>query len=350
MSEIQSGALIDKRPVSEKEKDWKFREVVASADPVNWIEKPQDQWRKFPIFNQNGSGSCVAQTEAKELGIMRYLKDGNYVHFSASDIYQRRANRPESGMNAIDARKIATTGTTLEVLAPSQNLSDPQMDAQEIEPYKREVGKVFSISNYIEDPTKSIDTIASIIQKTQKGVMVWFYFEAQEWREKPVVINHNLDLTNPITLRHSVCAVDYLMLPTGEKALIIEDSWGTSYGMAGQRIIDECFFANRNWYAGHLINFKFDDQSPAPRPHHVFLTDLVFNQSTGSEVVALQECLKYEGLFPQNAESTGYFGGITLKAVKDFQIKHSITGPWDTAGYGRVGPKTRGKLNLIYGQ
>ncbi len=346
MNEFISGAEIDTRTEAEKAKDWQFREVVASADLVNWQQKPQDQWRRFPIFNQDGSGSCVAQTEAKELGIMRQLKDGNYVHFSATHIYQRRSNKPYGGMAAIDARKIVTEGVTLETLSPGQNINDNQMDSLTIEPYKQEVGKVFKVQNYLADPIKDIETVASIIQKTQKGVMVWFYFEYSEWTERPTVLNPNLDLNAPATVRHSVTAVDFTLLPDGKKAIVIEDSWGPDAGIGGQRTIDEDFFIARNWYAGHLVNFQFDEPQPT-KPQHVFLTDLEFGM-TGPEVVALQDCLKWEGTFPSNAQSTGYYGSVTKTAVQAFQVKHGIASP-TSLGYGRTGPKTRAKLNEIFG-
>src|SRR3990167_25647 len=92
---FQSGALIDERSEAEKAKDFKFEEIVTSIAPVVWTEKPSLSWRKFPIFNQNGSGSCVAQTMAKILGVMYYLKNQTYVHFSATHIYQRRSNKPQ---------------------------------------------------------------------------------------------------------------------------------------------------------------------------------------------------------------------------------------------------------------
>jgi hypothetical protein len=345
MSEIQSGAIIDIRSDTEKSKDWKFEEVVASASPVNWVEKPESQWRKFPIFNQNGSGSCVAQTEAKEIGIMRFLKDGNYVHFSATDIYQRRNNKPNTGMGAIDARQIVTKGATLEVLSPSQSMTDEQMDSATIEPYKREVGSVFSVPNYLEAPVKDIETIASIIQTTRKGIMTWFYFTGSEWGTRPTIINHDLPLEAQSTIRHSVTAVDFTLLPDGKKALIIEDSWGPGAGIGGQRIIDEDFFAIRNWYAGYLVNFKFDDQT-ADKPKHTFNIDLEFGM-IHNEVRWLQDVLKYEGLFPKNAESTGYYGGITMSSVKAFQDRYDIA-HIGNQGYGRTGPRTRAKLNEIY--
>ena len=325
-----SGATPDTRKTSEKEKDYKFEEIVASINPVDWRERGPDEWRKFPIFNQDGSGSCVAQTQAKEMGIMRFLKDGVYVHFSATDIYQRRLNKPAAGMVATEARGIAGKGVTLEVLSPSQNMSDAQMDSVVIEPYKRKVGEVFAIPNYVEMPAKDIDAVASVIQTTKKGVMVWFYFKIDEWTERPSVKYPDLDLNAPSTPRHSVTAVDYTLV-NGKKCLIIEDSWGTSFGMAGQRIIDEDFFKARNWYAGYLVNFVFDATHPT-KPTHTFNVDMEFGQTNG-DIEALQDCLRYEGLFPANVGSTGYFGAITKKAVQDFQNKHGIV-PAGWPGHG----------------
>ncbi len=341
MSKLQSGAVIDTRSESEKLKDFKFAELVASANPVEWKEKTN--WRKFPIFNQDGSGSCVAQTQAKELGIMRYLKDGVYVHFSATDIYQRRVNKPESGMGGPDARRVATEGVTLEILVPSQDMSDGAMDDVRIEAYERQVGEVFKVPNYIDLPTGDIDTIASVIQTTKKGVMVWFFFKDDEWTEKPSIKYPTL--TVQTGLRHSVCAVDFLLI-NGKKYLVIEDSWGTSHGAAGQRFISEDFFKARNWYASYLTSFKFD--LAMAKPTHTFIVDLVYGMQN-KEVAALQDCLKFEGLFPNDRDSTGYYGAVTKKAVQDFQIRYKITSAL-SQGFGRVGPMTRVKLNELYGE
>lgn len=350
-TKFQSGAKIDTRPLEEKKKDFKFAELVAGADPVNWVLKTPDQYRKFPIFNQNGSGSCVAQTEAKELGIMRAQTDGVYVHFSATDIYQRRINKDGSGMGGVDARTIASEGVTLEALTPSQGMHDAEMDAAVVEPYKREIGKVFAVPNFAELIAGDIETVASIIQRTKKGVMVWFYFKYDEWDTNPKVLHPDLVLNAPDTCRHSVTAVDFTLLPNGKKALIIEDSWGPNAGLGGQRIIDEDFFKARNWYASYLTAFKFQIPAPTPigKPIHTFNTDMEFSVivTYTPEVMALQDCLKFEGLYPANVSSSGYFGAITKKAVQQFQAKYNITTSTST-GYGRVGPKTRAQLNLLY--
>src|SRR3990167_4105690 len=98
MVKFQSGAVIDIRINKEKLKDYKFEEIVASANPVNWTEKPQKEWRKFPISSQNGSKSCVAHSMAKLLGVLYFLKNDSFINFSATHLYQRRKNRPDGGM------------------------------------------------------------------------------------------------------------------------------------------------------------------------------------------------------------------------------------------------------------
>ncbi len=61
--------------------------------------------------------------------------------------------------------------------------------------------------------------------------------------------------------------------------------------------------------------------------------------SRGNDVVELQNRLKAEGFFTYPT-STGYFGTITLDAVKKYQVAHHIT---PVSGF--VGPLTRAELN-----
>jgi hypothetical protein len=347
MAKFRSGALVDTRPIEKKIKDYKFNEIVASTNPVNWVEKPQSEWRKFPIFNQNGSGSCVAQTLAKLLGVMYWLKNNIYVHFSATHIYQRRTNKPTPGMIGANAFQIASESATLEQLVPSQNMTDAQMDREIIEQYKDDVGKIFSVPNYVEMPTQDIETVASVIQTTGKAVMVWFYFTMGEWNQAvPQIVNPSLTRQNAPGL-HSVPAVDFTLY-NGKKALIIEDSWGESAGLHGQRVITEDFFKVRNWYAGYPVNFKFDSQT-TPKPKYTFITPMYLGQNT-NDVKSLQDILKYEGFFPINQGSTGYYGAITAKAVLAFQKKYKVASDTELTQLAgsRAGSATIAKLNELY--
>ena len=344
--------MLDNRPDILKERDYKMEELVSSVSAVDWTEKKPEDWRKFPIFNQNGSGSCVAQTAAKLLGVSYWLKNNQYVHFSATDIYQQRANKPSGGMWAHDTFGIIKrNGATLEELAPSQSMTDAQMDGTLIPAYKREVGRVFRVSNYLADPVGDIDAIASIIQHTGKAVMVNFHFLRTEWTDVPTIIDPNLVPSGGKTLRHSIAAVDYTLYK-GDKALIVEDSWGVKYGIGGQRVITEDFFSKRNHFAGHLMNFDFDAPLPPNKPSARFRTTMYFSPTyvVTPDAVKLQDILKYENLFPSNVDSTGYYGSVTATAVLAFQRKYAVASEAElSALQGKIcGPATIAKLNELY--
>lgn len=344
-----TGALIDTRTEKEKEKDYKFEEIVASINPVYWHEKKIEEWKKYPIFDQGKSNACVAFSVSKILGILYYLKNNNFVAFSSAHIYQKRINKPNPGMLGINALDIAREGVTLEVLLPSQNLNDEEIDNLKIEKYKEDVGKIFKINNYVLLPVKDIDLIASTIQTTQKGIMVWFYFKLDEWNNiEPTIKYPNLNLYSETTLRHSVVAVDFTIWKN-KKALIIEDSWGINFGIKGQRIITEDFYKERNFFAAYPINFVFEENFNN-KINHKFLKDLKFGDKN-EDVKILQDILKKEGLFPSNVDSTGYYGIITAKAVYKWQVKYLV----DTLENlnkleGKIfGVKSRERMNMMYG-
>ncbi|MFH1162098.1 MAG: peptidoglycan-binding domain-containing protein [Candidatus Jorgensenbacteria bacterium] len=74
----------------------------------------------------------------------------------------------------------------------------------------------------------------------------------------------------------------------------------------------------------------------------LFTKNLYFGIQKDSEVTQLQEFLTSEGLY--SGPITGNFFSLTLKAVKDFQTRESIS---PAAGY--FGPLTRARANQILG-
>ena len=75
---FSTGVIADPRTLEEKEKDYQAKEVASFA-PVDWKEEPPVQWRKFPVRNQDGSLTCVAQTGAKLLGIDNDIEEENFL-------------------------------------------------------------------------------------------------------------------------------------------------------------------------------------------------------------------------------------------------------------------------------
>ena len=73
--------------------------------------------------------------------------------------------------------------------------------------------------------------------------------------------------------------------------------------------------------------------------------------STGPNVTVLQQFLAhFPELYPEG-KVTGYYGDLTVAAVKRFQAKYNIasSGTPSTTGYGRVGPKTLEVINSMCG-
>jgi hypothetical protein len=88
-----------------------------------------------------------------------------------------------------------------------------------------------------------------------------------------------------------------------------------------------------------------DNSTSQNRTNYLFRRSLG-KGSAGEEVRKLQEILsKDKNIYPEGL-ITGYFGNLTEKAVRRYQIQHNIALENDP-GFGFVGPKTRAMLNQI---
>lgn len=331
-----NGAVEDPRKEEEKAKDFSHLELASGALP-DWKVKPESAWKKYQVLNQDGSSMCVAFTGRKMLGIENQEETGEYIDLSARDIYDRRYNKPGGGMWGQDALKIICEhGATLESMIPSENMNETQANViitRTNEDIK--IAKKYRGGSYINLPY-NIDSIASVIEQGHP-VMLHFWFDNTEWTDMPKIKFPELKFDN--SAHHSVTAVDFFIY-AGEKCLLIEDSWGKFGAYHGRRIITEQWLKARCFFAGYVTDLPNDDTPDKPR--FSFSKIMKYGQRN-TDIANMQECLRYEKLFP-SIDPTGYYGGITRKAVKDFQIKHGIP---HNDGW-QAGPKTIAKLTEIY--
>ena len=320
---MKYNGAIDNQTSTQKLKNYKFSEVCTSPTPVIWLEKSQDQWKKYVVRNQDGSGMCVCMTYSTEMSIIFQQKYGVWKDFSSVYPYQARQNALQSGCSSVDVYSIfPKLGNVYESFMPSQGISDAQAMAVKKETYFEDLAKVYKIAR-IALPI-DFETLASTIQATGKGVMVWFKFHPSEWIDKPFVSD------KVPTSGHSVTAIDYFLVG-GKKYLLILDSWGTNFAIQGYRLISEEYFNARCFLASYLMTFETQDNNTTVRP------------SFKNTVSSAKDCLKWESLFPGNVPSNDVEDNIFRTAVQKFQIRFNIT-----PTLGNFGPITKSKLSLIY--
>lgn len=327
-----NGIIEDPRTPAEKAKDYQWEEIASGDTPeIKWEEREP---RKFPIFDQDGSSSCVSQATAKILGIDEVVEKREFIRLSARDIYTRRVNNSE-GMYLPNALQIATEhGATTEELVPSEKRNEAQMNSKEnIDPYTDKIAEKYKAKGYIELP-KDMEIIAGVLQQG-KAVLFGFRFDMDEWTDFP-----NVNPNSQRKIGHGVAGVDFV-LKDGKKYIVIDDSWGLAYAKQGQRYISEDFLKNRCFYVGTTINLITETTSTKPK--YTF-SKYMKKGDKNDDVKALQDILKYEGFFPTNIESTGLYGSITQKGVKQFQQKYLGL----NNGGLQCGPKTLEALNINY--
>jgi hypothetical protein len=264
---------------------------------------------------------------AKVLGIDEVYEGREFVDLSPRYMYPFRAN-DGGGMylpNAMDLGR--TRGMTTESLLPSDNKGETAMNVKsDITPAMDAVAIKYKTAGWVQLPI-DIEAIASITSMG-KGVLLGNRFDYDEWTDYPTV--------NPNSKRscgHGTAGVDNV-LSNGKQYIVMDDSWGPRYAKFGQRYLSQEWLKARCFFAGYTINFIYESNT-TDKPIHLF-TKWMRKGDKNADVVALQDILKYEGLFPLNVESTGLYGPATQRAVRKFQDKYLGS---NNDGI-QVGPKT----------
>ncbi len=322
--ETFTGCLPDTRKEEEKAKD--YIKDVAMFNPVVWAAKDFADIVKFPVRDQDGSGTCVMQTGALMCGIENFLEEGKFIEFSV-DLYNFKTS-PGAGMMGVEALDLLKNkGLTLEILIPSMKMGETQIAELKRKVSDNEIAKIFRIKDYYQLPF-SIDAIATIMENGRKNMvakplMVWFQFPRAEWDSKPKLSTSNYDI-----VRHSVTARDYGMID-GKKGIFVQDSWGLhSTTVNGLRFISEDYLKERMIFCAYVNDQPNNWQEN--KPSVTIIKRVLRLGSTGEDVKELQRLL--------NISQDGNFGPATRQAVIEFQRANGLTAD------GVVGPQTLIKL------
>lgn len=348
------GANIDTRLQEEVVQDFQADEILPRTSAVQYI----DDFSKFPFYelrDQKRGNTCVAQAYAQARAIMAAQKTGEYLPLSSAYLYKRRANAPQEGMAMHDVLAIgAKEGTPPEALHPYQGATDEQIAGLREHVALDDYAKVVAGKDQYIYLQNNFERIAEQVQ--HRPVILFIYATAEEWKRiRPEVRDRTLTRWGA-PIRHGIVGLAPVRYKY-EDYILVADSWGILGSKVendeedilrhqGQRLLSREFVNNRVYSAATFIpafNFVAQEVSIA----HRFDFDLEYGDQS-AEVKALQLVLQELGHFPHGQECTGNYYGITLRAVQSFQKEHGIASKGYTIdGYGRVGAKTRQKLNEL---
>jgi hypothetical protein len=332
---IPDAILLDPRPITEQEKDHTHEEMYGGM-PANWVEKPQSTWRLPSQRNQDGSFSCLFQSAASA------MEQFNKLVISAA-VYQLRKDPTQEGDYLQDVLDILyNKGTVIEVQAPSQNMSDPQIDAVVLPTFLN-----LTITGYRTIGTITMEAIAEAVQAYGNCILV-FSSNTQEWQVTPV---YNGQAT---TFGHAICAVDFTLI-NGQQRLVARDSAGQFSSPQGYRLLTQDFLNARCRGAAYILGVKTTPVPPPISPATApFLVDMSYGQSS-PEIARLQTFLMKLGFFPSTTPFSEHYGDITRQSVLAFQRKYvSPQSLWanlvvETNGGKYCSWRTRDALNGLLG-
>ena len=317
-----------------------FKNLIFGSKTDNWqdgcLPSPQDyrdvplgavqEFVKLPenyripyilrISNQGLKPHCVGYSSAT-LKEAKERREQNFIDFDGDWIYNRCKERDE-----IPNHKGTYLRTGLKVL---QKLGAKPLNSPEYEKYR--------IGGYI----RADSTFEGLKQAIYRSgvVMAGFRGSNQGWKTAYI----RPPKKNEKQWGHAVSLIGW-----NKKYIIGQNSWGEKKQDKGYFYFNENYLPFEVWAI--LVDLPNNWQELLGKekemPKYFFANNLWYGIKN-EEVRMLQKCLKYKGCFPLNTECTGYFGLITFKAVKTFQIRYGIK-----PGSGYVGILTRAKLNDFF--
>jgi len=320
----------DKREYSSAEID------LGELQFVSYTEAKENA-KRYVERNQKMKSSCVPSSICNALWLTENLD------LAEEPNYRQRQNYPDAGCYWVDQLDLAINFGMAERSVAPEATSERDVNKYEINSVIKNNAKNQRQKSYvfIKDNQDFYKTLNS-------GYPIVFsiYSNGKEYsKEKPEVLTKIKKETAPI--RHAICAIPHTVYNNkGQIGFFITDS--AHFGKVSKREITEDFFDKRkNFQGAYFIDLSTTEVT---RPQkYKFTRDLTIGDR-GEDVLKLQEILQALGYFPTLIKPTGYFGGITRQAVKDFQKDNEKTILW-TIGLktptGYFGKQTRSVLEKI---
>lgn len=338
----------------------------------------------IPHWMQNKLGACVGHAAGKAEQVMKFTETGatKITAYSARFLYAmakclegtpgytqypRTAGANDGTYPALIAQIMKVYGVATEATCPNDTTLDADTYC-----YNRDITKIPAaaiaeaaankISNYaFADITEQgIKAAIQFAAENRGGVFMLTQIDKNWWTAPngntswaaADLLTHFGGLRLPVdqaTLGGHETMPYAFDKANGRTFLLDFNSWSDAWCKGGNSQLDLT-----DWLP-HIVQvisvFDLPSTYVADNFRYTFTKALSFG-SQGSDVVALQHCLRIDGEFPATTSFATNFGNQTLAAVKAFQAKYAadILLPQGlTQPTGIVGTATIKKLNALFG-
>ncbi len=338
-------------------RDYEWPEIAAGLPPFDWnagYDIEQVLGRTLPVKSQNGSGSCGGQAWSQYAGVLGAILTGEFKEKSAKYIYAQTFVQPNGGSGGRDnCNVLIKQGCCDESALSSYENGKPPSESymeryQDVSEPDRENAKFDRALAYANVPV-AIDAVAQAMSANHGAILLIRGSNNGSWgtsTPKPPVD------TDPYIWSHWIyCGKARLI--NGQKTISFINSWGPEVGESGWQTLTEAYFAAQLSGYGqaiwscwtHVINTH-----PVPSAFAYNFARPMRSGDQSEDIAALQAALQSDGDFPASVPISGYYGGITSRAVLAFQSKHQVAPAAELAALaGRfVGPATLAALNAIF--
>jgi len=314
-----------KKLLSEKD-NWKDGLIESPTDfrdiPLRAVKKeffPLPKSYRIPYFleikNQGNEPICVGASTAT-LKEEKERREQNFINFDMRWIYKECKK-----IDGLPNMRGTYFRSGLKVL---QKTGAKPLNEGDYEPYR--------IGGYIKVEANAQSIKQAIYE--YGVVLAGFRGSNQGWKD---------EFIRPPKVGEQMWGHATALIGWNEQYIIGQNSWGENRPGKGYFYFDENYLPFECWAVlTDLPNNWKELIGNKEKPKYHFDNNLYLGLRN-DEVKILQDCLKYDGCFPQDVDSTGYFGRITLNAVINFQKRYSIN-----PAVGFVGTITRRKLNEIF--
>lgn len=327
------GILEDNRSQKLKDKDFDSREV--DMGEIKYVTKKQAEKnaKAYVERNQYSTSSCVPSS------ICNALWNTEKLTLAQEPNYRQRVNFPDEGCYWADQLDLALSFGMAERIVASEVKTEKDANKYVITKEARENAKKQKQKSYIY-----IKSYTDFVKALNSGYPIPFsiFTNSKEYANaQPKILG---ELTrDKATILHAICAIPNTAT---KDSFWITDS--SHFGKTIKREIVNDFYDKRTHFKGaYFIDLEYIEPKNVTSDY-VFTKDLTIGD-TGHEVKMLQVVLRELGFFP-NIEPTGYFGGLTRQAVKDFQKKYEKDILWALGlktPTGHFYASTRKKLNAL---